>query len=29
MNAGVDSKALDALSSEWIRADMPATMYFI
>lgn len=29
MNAGVDSKTLEALSSDWIKADMPATMYFI
>jgi hypothetical protein len=29
MNGGVDSRDLDALSSAWIKADMPATMYFI
>jgi hypothetical protein len=29
MNAGVNSRDLDALSTAWIKADMPATMYFI
>ena len=29
LNAGVEGKHLEAMSAEWIKAGMPASMYFI